>query len=219
MQFMNKEHETFDNNLTNLTHYLTCPTHNYSATTKNRHWKILLNSLVRGAKWLKYYVINLSAHRIINRIKRLAEDVAEKVEMRGRPEKSARRPDWLLTEEGSSADLKAQNLCYVFRILDKNHNFLYEKVGSASGNIRDAARRAVDYNSKDGAEYVVVRKVYDTEEKSGEGLESKVRSYFIERFPAAFKTKDRFKEPCFDLRIINRLHREFMNPPIETEFV
>ena len=216
MQFMNEEHKTFDNNLTTLTHYLT---HDYSATTKNRYWKKLLGSLVKGAKWLKYYVINLSAHRIINRIKRLAEDIAEKVEMRGRPETVDRQPDWFIAEEGSNADLKAKNLCYVFHILDKDRNFLYEKIGSASGNIRSRARKALNYNQKDGAEYIQVRKVYDTGEKSGEGLESKTRSYYIERFPHAFKTKDRFTEPCFDLRTINRLFREFMNPPIETEFV
>ena len=64
-----------------------------SSSCLSYYWKKVFSCIVKGAKWLKFYAINLSARRVIDRVKRLTEDIIEKISFRGRPETHEIEPD------------------------------------------------------------------------------------------------------------------------------
>lgn len=189
-----------------------------SSSCLSYYWKKVFSCIVKGAKWLKFYAINLSARRVIDRVKRLTEDIIEKISLRGRPETHEIEPDWLSVDEGVTFFPKGTNQCYIIQILDREKNLIYEKCGTTYDDAEKRFKSLLKYYLKDGAAYIKVKKIYNTADKEAEGLESIIRGYYISRHSNLFKSKDRFVGKVFDLRTINRLYNNFMNP-IETEFI
>lgn len=104
---------------------------------------------------------------------------------------------------------KAQK-CYLIRVYDEHEQLQFSKVGTTSRTIQARMKELFKSYEENGADKIVVDKIWDCGNIPPEGLESFFRSYYIKKFPSAFVKNDRFFNVTFDLNEAENLFYQYM---------
>lgn len=99
----------------------------------------------------------------------------------------------------SCEKVNGNQLAYLLRLLDKDGNLIWSKVGTTTRTIEERMREHLRYYRKYDVTTIEVTRVWDCGDTDAEGLESFLRSKYIRKFPGTFQKNDRFYHVEFDV--------------------
>ena len=104
---------------------------------------------------------------------------------------------------------KIQQL-YLIRLLDKDGDLIYSKVGTTTRSTRSRMREHLRYYYDNGVRGIQVTRLWNCGEMAAEGLESQFRAHYITAYPGTFKKNDRFINVEFDLEEADRIAASYL---------
>ena len=99
--------------------------------------------------------------------------------------------------------------CYLIRLLDRNKELVWSKVGTTVKPTQQRMAQHLDYYKKDGIKFIEVVRLWDCNGVDAEGAESMFRAHYIMKHPGTFRKNDRFTGVEFDLDEADRLMKEY----------
>ena len=100
--------------------------------------------------------------------------------------------------------------CYLIRLLDRNKELIWSKVGTTTKATQKRMAQHLDYYKKDGVRFVEVVRLWSCGDMDAEGAESMFRSYYIKKHPNTFRKNDRFTGVEFDLEEADKLFADYV---------
>lgn len=102
--------------------------------------------------------------------------------------------------------------CYLIEFYDEDGDFVCSKVGTTTRTIQERINEELKSKtySTMGAEFCVIRRVYDCGAIPAEGAESLFRAMYIRKHPDSFKKNDRFINTRFDYAEADRVFAEYI---------
>jgi hypothetical protein len=170
----------------------------FTNATKNwkNHWFDVCAQIMENCKeWAKKYIL---------------DPVAKTIEVKIKVPRTRKTYD-IDTQNINLLD-DAKEKCYLFRFFDADGNRLCSKVGTTQRTV--LKRLKEELSSKTyigmGAVRAVIDRVYDCGEMPAEGLESRLRAEYIQKYPGAFKKNDRFIFADFDLEECDKIAKKYL---------
>jgi hypothetical protein len=99
---------------------------------------------------------------------------------------------------------------YLIRLLDRNKQLIWSKVGTTTDKTGVRMTQHLRYYKKDGVRFVEVVRLWDCNGLDAEGLESMFRAHYIRKHPGTFRKNDRFTGVEFDLEEADRLMENYL---------
>lgn len=100
--------------------------------------------------------------------------------------------------------------CYLIRLLDRNKELIWSKVGTTTKATQKRMTQHLDYYKKDGVKFVEVVRLWDCRGIDAEGLESEFRAHYIKKHPGTFRKNDRFTGVEFDLAEADEIMEKYL---------
>ena len=100
--------------------------------------------------------------------------------------------------------------CYLIRLLDRNKELIWSKVGTTTKATQKRMTQHLDYYKKDGVRFVEVVRLWSCGDIDAEGAESMFRSHYIKKHPNTFRKNDRFTGVEFDLEKADKLFADYI---------
>lgn len=100
--------------------------------------------------------------------------------------------------------------CYLIRLLDRNRELIWSKVGTTTKPTQQRMSQHLSYYKKDGVKFVEVVRLWDCNGVDAEGAESMFRAHYIMKHPGTFRKNDRFTGVEFDLDEADRLMQNYL---------
>ena len=100
--------------------------------------------------------------------------------------------------------------CYLIRLLDRNKELIWSKVGTTTKATQKRMTQHLDYYKKDGVRFVEVVRLWSCGDIDAEGAESMFRSHYIKKHPGTFRKNDRFTGVEFDLDEADKLFSDYV---------
>lgn len=100
--------------------------------------------------------------------------------------------------------------CYLIRLLDRNKELIWSKVGTTTKATQKRMAQHLDYYKKDGVRFVEVVRLWSCGDIDAEGAESMFRSHYIKKHPGTFRKNDRFTGVEFDLNEADELFSDYV---------
>lgn len=144
------------------------------------------------------------ARKLVDRfVKKVVDTVREVVENLLPPRM---RTEW----NGIEQMPKGVQQGYLIRLLDRNHQLIWSKVGTTTEKTGTRMTQHLNYYKKDGVRFVEVVRLWDCNGLDAEGLESMFRAHYIRKHPGTFRKNDRFTGVEFDLEEADRLMANYL---------
>ena len=135
--------------------------------------------------------------------KRFAKKVAEIVEVNLPPRM---RVEW----NGIEKMPEGVQQCYLIRLLDRNKELIWSKVGTTAKATQKRMAQHLTYYKKDGVKFVEVVRLWNCGNVDAEGLESEFRAHYIKKHPGTFRKNDRFTGVEFDLEEADKIVEKYL---------
>ena len=141
-------------------------------------------------------------------------DYAKEIFEEKKQQRKARKSkyDEIIENNGFDITESGKEICYLFEFYDNENNLLCSKVGTTKRNVRQRLieeLRSKTYKNM-GATNAVVNRVYNCGEFPAEGLESRIRSEYIRKYPKSFKKNDRFINTLFDFDFCDKIAKNYL---------
>lgn len=111
----------------------------------------------------------------------------------------------------SCTKVEGEQLAYLVRLLDKNGNLMWSKVGTTTRTIEGRMGEHLRTYRKYGIATIEVTKVWDCGEVDAEGVESFLRAKYIRKYPKTFERNDRFRNVEFDIEEADKWVNSYLN--------
>lgn len=105
---------------------------------------------------------------------------------------------------------KGVQQCYLIRLLDRNKELIWSKVGTTKNPTQERMTEHLRYYAKDGVKFVEVVRLWDCHGMDAEGAESEFRAHYIKKYPGTFRKNDRFTGVEFDLEEADRIMEKYL---------
>lgn len=112
----------------------------------------------------------------------------------------------------SCPKIEGHELCYLIRLLDKNGNLIWSKVGTTCDMDGRMQGHLTNKSYRDaGVTYLEVKRIWDCGELDARGLESMIRAKCIKKFgKAAYIANDRFDNVEFDYDALDKIAQDYL---------
>lgn len=103
--------------------------------------------------------------------------------------------------------------CYLFEFYNSKQELVCSKVGTTIRGVVQRLKeelRSETYKKLD-CQSAIVRRVYNCGNLPAEGLESYFRACYIRKYPQSFKKNDRFMNELFDLKLADKIAKNYFN--------
>jgi hypothetical protein len=105
---------------------------------------------------------------------------------------------------------EGSQLVYLIRLLDRNGELIWSKVGTTTRSIKKRMAEHIRYYRKDGVASLEVTRVWNCGSLPAEGLESEFRAKYMKKYPGTFRKNDRFAGVEFDLEEADRIVENYL---------
>lgn len=181
----------------------------YEATTKQwkEHWWDCLVQIYNKVEiWSKKYILDPVA-KVVRKIGEKIEKVANVVDTTV----NKRYYSNIILSNGVQFFSDGTQQFYLIRLLDKNNNLVYSKVGTTKRATQQRMKEHLKYYAKDNVTTLIVDRVWDCGDTEAESYESIFRSYYIKKYPNSFRKNDRFIKTEFDLKEADEMFEKWKN--------
>ena len=149
----------------------------------------------------KYWELRENARKLVDRIVRKTAEIAQHIAENIAP---SFRVEWNGIQP---MDDGVQQL-YLVRLLDRNHQLIWSKVGTTTRKTAKRMTEHLSYYKKDGVRYIEVVRLWDCGDVEAEAFESTFRSHYIRKHPHTFRKNDRFIGVEFDLAEADKIFED-----------
>lgn len=139
-----------------------------------------------------YWELRENARKLVDRIVRKTAEIAKHVAETVAP---SLRVEW----NGIQPMADGVQQLYLVRLLDRNHQLIWSKVGTTTRKTQKRMTEHLNYYKKDGVKYIEVVRLWDCGDMEAEMYESAFRAHYMRRYKGAFRKNDRFTGVEFDL--------------------
>ncbi len=105
---------------------------------------------------------------------------------------------------------KGINQVYLIRLLDKDKQLIYSKVGTTTRETEKRMKEHLRYYYDDGVRFLEVDRLWNCGEIDPEGLESEFRARYIRLYKGTFRKNDRFIGVLFDLKAADEIVENYL---------
>lgn len=167
--------------------------YNKAQTRWKDHWWEVVQAIWETCKdWAKEYILDPVARTL-------------------RPIKAIVAPAACVSVKDVSTQFpEGSQLVYLIRLLDRNGELIWSKIGTTKRSIKKRMAEHIRYYRKDEVVSLELTRVWDCGDLPAEGLESEFRAKYMKKYPGTFRKNDRFAGVEFDLEEADRIVENYL---------
>lgn len=163
---------------------------------KEHWWSVVVEIWNNCKEWAEKFALDFEKHELTKLVKRAVSKVVPSVAVTVKP--------------SQQTFPKGAELVYLIRLLDRDGELVWSKVGTTTRSIKARMSEHLRYYRKYGVTELEVTRVWDCGNIPAEGLESHFRAIYMKKYPSAFRKNDRFAGVEFDLTEADKIVAEYL---------